>query len=109
MKILELDREKKEAQVSRRELLPDPWPRVPELYKAGGVYAGVVSGVETFPRRDANPVALLFVRLAEGVDLAAKLPPFGVLKRGDRVSVRVTGIDPERRRMYGRIVGRHGA
>lgn len=105
VKITAMDPEKKEVTVSRRLLLPDPWPRVPDLYKVGGVYAGTVSGVDTFAREGGNPVALVFVRLAEGVDLAAPLPPFAVFRRGDRVNVRVTRIDAERRRMGGRIVG----
>lgn len=104
VKILSLDPEKKEARVSLRQTLPDPWPKVPDFYKVDGVYAGEVTGAGTFSGRDGKQAALVFVRLSEGVDVAAPLPRFALLKKGDRVKVRVTRIDAERRRMYGRLV-----
>jgi ribosomal protein S1 len=104
VKILELDPAKKEARVSRKALLPDPWEKVSELIRVGGVYAGKVTRVATGADKEGRPRVYCFVRLPNGLDLTAPMPPFGRVEKGSRVNVKVVGIDPQHRRMWGRIL-----
>lgn len=95
VKIIKKDEEKKRVRASLKELLPDPWPSVPERFKVGNSYVGRVSGVVEYG---------VYVNLSPGVDVLSRHMPFVRVRKGDRVTVRINRIDTEKRRIRGTII-----
>lgn len=95
VKVLGIDKEKKEVRVSAKALLPNPWESVKERYKRNGEYVGTVSGVRDYG---------IFVNLEEGVDSLASHLKFQNVQKGDKVLVRVNQIDEENQQIRCRVV-----
>lgn len=95
VKVLGIDKEKKEVRVSAKALLPNPWETVKERYKRNGEYVGTVSGVRDYG---------IFVNLEEGVDSLASHLKFQNVQKGDKVLVRVNQIDEENQQIRCRVV-----
>ncbi|MGB9804981.1 S1 RNA-binding domain-containing protein, partial [Desulfofundulus sp.] len=95
--VLSVDREKERVTVSRRALLPDPWPGIEERYKVGDEIAGRVTGVEKYG---------IFVNLEPGIDALTPHMVRGYPMVGDYLYVRITGIDPEKRHIRARVIRR---
>jgi small subunit ribosomal protein S1 len=95
--VLNVDREKERVGLSRKRLLPDPWPLVTEGLRQGDVIEGTVSSIAKFGA---------FVSVGEGVDglvHVSEMPngseTLSALEQGARVQVRVLKLDPWKRRI----------
>jgi small subunit ribosomal protein S1 len=97
--VLSVDRERQRIALSLKHLQPDPWSLAEERYKAGQLIEGTITNVVSFGA---------FVRVEEGLEglihiseLAEGnfLHPRNVVKEGDRVTVRILGIDSARHRL----------
>ncbi|MEZ5344443.1 MAG: 30S ribosomal protein S1 [Pyrinomonadaceae bacterium] len=100
VKILKLDREKEKVSLGYKQLLPDPWSTVTELYPVESRIKGEISSVTEYGA---------FVELEPGVEGLVHVSEMSWAKRmkhpkhfvnkGDEVEVQVLGIDPEERRI----------
>lgn len=96
VKIKQIDREKKQVRVSRKELLEDPWNRVREKFGVDNFYSGVITNV-------VQEIGV-FIKLAPGVEALSwfpapkKMPRDGVLV-GKTCSVRIKNVNPDKRRI----------
>lgn len=94
VKILEIDKENQKVKVSRKALLPNPFPDCLNRYKKGSEYIGTVSGVREYG---------VFVNLEPGVDSLARHLKYENVKKGDKVLVRILDIEPEKEHISVRI------
>ncbi len=100
VKILKLDKDKEKVSLGYKQLLPDPWSTVTELYPVNSKISGRVSSVTEYGA---------FVELEPGVEGLVHVTemswskrlkhPKNLVKKGDEVEVQVLGIDPEERRI----------
>lgn len=100
VKILKLDREKEKVSLGYKQLLPDPWSTVTELYPVESKIKGEISSVTEYGA---------FVELEPGVEGLVHVSEMSWAKRmkhpkhfvnkGDKVEVQVLGIDPDERRI----------
>jgi len=95
--VLRVDRKRGRIGLSRKRLLPDPWPAVTQGLHTGQCVEGVVGGVAEFG---------VFVDLGEGVEglVHASQIPDGDdghlgLERGNPITVRVLAVDRRQRRV----------
>ncbi|GLY12720.1 S1 RNA-binding domain-containing protein [Pseudobacillus badius] len=95
VKVLSIDPEKKEVQVSPKALQKNPWETAKTRYKVHSEYVGTVSGVRDFG---------VFVNLEPGVDSLASHLKYQSLQKGDRVLVRIYRIDYEKEQIQAKIV-----
>ncbi len=95
-----VDKENRRLSLSLKQVAPDPWETVEERYPVGKVVEGVITRV--YPDR-----ALL--ELEEGVEGVLRAEdlswnrkvrhPGDLFQRGDKVEVKVLGVDVERRKV----------
>lgn len=99
VKVVSLDRERMRIGLSLKQMQPEPWSHIEELYTEGQLVEGVVTRVVEFGA---------FVRLPEGIEglvhvseLADIEPerPQDLVNEGDLLLLRVIRIEPERRRI----------
>ena len=100
VKVLKLDREKEKVSLGYKQLLPDPWSTVTELYPVETKVKGKISSVTEYGA---------FVELEPGVEGLVHISEMSWAKRmkhpkhfvnkGDEVEVQVLGIDPDERRI----------
>jgi small subunit ribosomal protein S1 len=100
IKILRLDREKEKVSLGYKQLIPDPWATVAEIYPIGSRLKGRVSSVADYGA---------FVELEPGVEGLVHISemswskrvkhPKNLVNTGDEVEVQVLGIDPQDRRI----------
>lgn len=100
VKVLKLDREKEKVSLGFKQLLPDPWATVEELYPIGSRIEGKVSSVTDYGA---------FVELEPGVEGLIHISemswskrvkhPKNVVRKNDKVEVQVLDIDPDERRI----------
>lgn len=95
VKVMEVDKENKKVVLSAKALKPNPYPDCTKRYAKGGEYVGKVTGVEDYG---------IFVNLEPGVDALVRHMKFERLRKGDRVILRVYEVDPQKERIYGKIV-----
>jgi small subunit ribosomal protein S1 len=95
--VLSIDRERDRIGLSRKRLLPDPWPVVTENLYEGDVISGTVTNTVDFGA---------FVEVGQGVEGLVHISqiPGGenalrALSRGEEVQVRVLRVDPWKRRI----------
>jgi small subunit ribosomal protein S1 len=95
--VLKVDRQRERISLSRKRLLPDPWPRAAERLHVGQVIEGVVTNVAGFG---------IFVDLGEGVEglvHASEIPDgetgSASFKSGSPITVRVLRINRWQRRI----------
>lgn len=97
--ILELDQDKRRIALSLRHTQPDPWEVVLENYEIGQVVEGNISNVVDFGAfvvlDDGIEGLLHITEMADG----SLEEPYSYVKRGDRVQMTVTMIEPERKRI----------
>lgn len=94
VKVLRIDKDNKQVEVSFKQAVPSPWPDCAMRYVKGGIYSGIVSGIS-----DKG----VFVNLEPGVDIFVHHPKFTRVKKGDKVRVLVHRVDVEKQRIYGNI------
>ena len=100
VKVLKLDREKEKVSLGYKQLLPDPWSTVAEVYHVNAILKGKVSSVAEYG---------VFVELEPGVEGLVHISeiswakraqnPKRMFKRGDEVDVQVLGVDTEDKRI----------
>jgi small subunit ribosomal protein S1 len=89
--VLKVDRQRERVSLSRKRLLPDPWPRVTEGLQVGQVVEGKVTNVAGFG---------IFVDLGEGVEglvHTSEIPggdaDWASLEPGSPIKVRVLNVN----------------
>ncbi|MEP6945686.1 MAG: S1 RNA-binding domain-containing protein [Acidobacteriota bacterium] len=100
VKVLKLDREKEKISLGYKQLLPDPWSTVIEVYPVNSKMTGKVSSVTDYG---------VFVELEAGVEGLVHVSeiswsrraqsPKRLFNRGDEVEVQVLGVDTVERRI----------
>lgn len=96
-KIISFNRKKQIVELSRKELLEDPWENVHLHYGVGNFHTGVITNVV--------PFVGIFIRLRAGIETMAWFPkrmPEGNLV-GKTVGVYIQSIKKEERRIKSRI------
>jgi small subunit ribosomal protein S1 len=100
VKVLKLDREKGKIGLGYKQLLPDPWSVVPEIYPVGSNVKGTISSVAdygAFVELEPNVEGL--VHVSEMSWSKRGKAPKQLVNPGDEVEVRVLGIDMHDRRI----------
>ncbi len=97
VKITDLDQENKKVTVSRKVLLPDPWPHIENNYRVGDETLGQVTGVVNWG---------IFVNIAPGIDALTNQSSFDPVAKGDWLLIRLTKIDSKKREISARIVSK---
>lgn len=96
---IDIEQEKPKISLGIKQLVPDPWSRIPSQYGVGTVVKGKILKVLDFGA---------FIELEEGVDGLVHISeisddhiedPKTVLNPGDEVDVAVIGLDSEERRI----------
>lgn len=100
VKVLKLDREKEKVSLGYKQLLPDPWSTVVEVYPVDSKLKGKVSSVTDYG---------VFVELEPGVEGLVHVSevswskrsksPKRIFKNGEEVDVQVLGVDTDERRI----------
>lgn len=100
VKVLKLDREKEKISLGYKQLLPDPWSTVIEVYPVNSKVTGKVSSVTEYG---------VFVELEPGVEGLVHVSeiswskrsqsPKRLFKKGDEVEVQVLGVDTVEKRI----------
>lgn len=100
VKVLKLDREKDKISLGYKQLLPDPWSTVVEVYTVNSRITGKVSSVTDYG---------IFVELEAGVEGLVHVSEISWSKRsanpkrlfhkGDDVEVQVLGVDTDEKRI----------
>lgn len=100
VKVLKLDREKEKISLGYKQLLPDPWSTVVEMYPVNSKINGKVSSVTEYG---------IFVELEPGVEGLVHVSeiswskrsanPKRMFNKGDEVEVQVLGVDTEDKRI----------
>ena len=100
VKVLKLDREKEKISLGYKQLLPDPWSTVVEVYPVSSKITGRVSSVTEYG---------IFVELEPGVEGLVHVSeiswskrsanPKRMFHRGDDVEVQVLGVDTDEKRI----------
>ncbi len=97
--VLSLDHERNRIALSRKRLLSDPWDDATERYHEGQLVGGMVTNVVDFGA---------FVALDDGLEGLLHLSemgdgslsePHSYVKKGDRLSLRISHLEPEKRRV----------
>ncbi len=100
VKLLKLDREKDKISLGYKQLLPDPWSTVIEVYPANSKVTGTVSSVTDYG---------VFVELEPGVEGLVHVSeiswsrraqtPKRIFHKGQQVEVQILGIDTVEKRI----------
>ncbi len=100
VKVLKLDREREKISLGYKQLLPDPWSTVVEMYSVNSKINGKVSSVTEYG---------IFVELEPGVEGLVHVSeiswskrsanPKRMFNKGDEVEVQVLGVDTEEKRI----------
>lgn len=97
--VLSLDRETNRIALSRKRLLNDPWETAATKYHEGQLVEGVVTNVVDFGAFVALDDGLEgLLHLSEMGDGSLK-EPHSYVKKGDRLSLRISHLEPEKRRV----------
>lgn len=97
--VLNLDRESNRIALSRKRLLRDPWEDAAERYHEGQLVEGTVTNVVDFGAFVALDNGLEgLLHLSEMGDGSLK-EPHSYVKKGDRLSLRISHLEPEKRRV----------
>jgi len=97
--VLNLDRDANRIALSRKRLLNDPWEHAAERYHEGQLVEGTVTNVVDFGAFVALDDGLEgLLHLSEMGDGSLK-EPHSYVKKGDRLSLRISHLEPEKRRV----------
>lgn len=97
--VLNLDRSNNRIALSRKRLLNDPWEDAAARYHEGQLVEGVVTNVVDFGAFVALDDGLEgLLHLSEMGDGSLK-EPHSYVKKGDRLSLRISHLEPEKRRV----------
>jgi small subunit ribosomal protein S1 len=97
--VLNLDRESNRIALSRKRLLNDPWEDADQRYHEGQLVEGSVTNVVDFGAFIALDNGLEgLLHLSEMGDGSLK-EPYSYVKKSDRLSLRISHLEPEKRRV----------
>lgn len=99
VQVISIDEERKRIGLSMKQLRPEPWEVIDEWYQVGDLAQGTVTKLTSFgafARIDGGLEGL--IHISELADRAINHPG-EVVQSGDKVTVRVIRIEPERRRI----------
>lgn len=97
--VLSLDRDTNRIALSRKRLLPDPWSDAMNRYHEGQQVEGNVTNVVDFGAFIALDDGLEgLLHLTEMGDGALK-EPYSYIKKGDRLQLRISRLEPDKRRV----------
>ncbi len=97
--VLNLDRDSNRIALSRKRLLSDPWESADKRYHEGQLVEGMVTNVVDFGAFIALDDGLEgLLHLSEMGDGSLK-EPYSYVKKGDRLSLRISHLEPEKRRV----------
>jgi len=97
--VLNLDRQSNRIALSRKRLLRDPWEDASSRYHEGQLIEGTVTNVVDFGAFVALDNGLEgLLHLSEMGDGSLK-EPHSYVQKGDRLSLRISHLEPERRRV----------
>jgi len=97
--VLNLDRDSNRIALSRKRLLRDPWEDAAERYHEGQLVEGSVTNVVDFGAFVALDNGLEgLLHLSEMGDGSLK-EPHSYVQKGDRLSLRISHLEPEKRRV----------
>ncbi len=98
--VLSVDKENEKISLGIKQMEPDPWLTIDEKYPVGKVVTGIVRNLTAFGA---------FVELEEGIDGLIHISdmswtrriqhPSEVMKKGDKIDVKIIKIDHENRRI----------
>lgn len=90
VRVTKVDKKKKEVEVSIKASKPNPWDNVSDHFSEQAEYVGKVSGIAEFGT---------YIELREGIAGLAQHLRHEVLKKGDKVLVRILKIRPKEQRI----------
>lgn len=97
--VLNLDRDTNRIALSRKRLLSDPWDDAQTRYHEGQLVEGTVTNVVDFGAFVALDDGLEgLLHLSEMGDGSLK-EPYSYVQKGDRMSLRISHLEPEKRRV----------
>lgn len=100
VKVLKLDREKDKVALGYKQLIPDPWSTVMELYPISAKIKGRVSSVTDYGAFiELEPGVEGLVHVSEMSWSKRSASPKKLVNFGDEVEVQVLGIDTDDRRI----------
>ena len=99
--VLSIDREERKISLGVKQLEPDPWDKIEEIYMVGTVHKGTISNLTQFGA---------FVELTEEIDGLIHVSdlswtktvrhPKEIVEKGQKVEIRVLELSREDRRIY---------
>jgi small subunit ribosomal protein S1 len=100
VKVLKIDREKGKVSLGLKQLVPDPWSSVIEIYPVGSKIEGKVSSVTDYGAFvELEPGVEGLVHVSEMSWSKRSKSPKTIVKTGDVVEVQVLGVDSADRRI----------
>ena len=100
VKVLKLDREKEKVALGYKQLIPDPWSTVIELYPINAKIKGRVSSVTDYGAFiELEPGVEGLVHVSEMSWSKRSASPKKLVRSGDEVEVQVLGVDTDERRI----------
>ncbi len=100
VKVLKLDREREKVSLGYKQLVPDPWATVGEIYPIGSRIKGKVSSVTEYGAFvELEPGVEGLVHVSEMSWSRRTKSPRNLVQAGDEIEVQVLGIDTGDRRI----------
>ena len=100
VKVLKLDKEKEKVSLGYKQLIPDPWSSVVEIYQVGARIKGKISSVTEYGAFiELEPGVEGLVHVSEMSWSKRSKSPKQMFKPGEEVEVQVLGVDTEDRRI----------
>ena len=100
VKVLKLDREKEKVALGFKQLIPDPWSTVMEIYPINAKLKGRVSSVTDYGAFiELEPGVEGLVHVSEMSWSKRSQSPKKLVRSGDEVEVQVLGVDTDDRRI----------
>jgi small subunit ribosomal protein S1 len=100
VKVLKLDKEKEKVSLGYKQLVPDPWSSVVEIYPVGAKITGKISSVAEYGAFiELEPGVEGLVHVSEMSWSKRSKSPKQMFKPGEEVEVQVLGVDTEDRRI----------
>ena len=100
VKVLKLDREKEKVALGYKQLIPDPWSTVIEIYPINAKIKGRISSVTDYGAFvELEPGVEGLVHVSEMSWSKRSASPKKLVRAGDEVEVQVLGVDTVERRI----------
>jgi predicted RNA-binding protein with RPS1 domain len=97
--VLNVDQERRRIALSLKKLQPDPWTMVDDHYREGQLVEGRVTRVVDFGAFVALDLGLEGLLHANEMIGTPELSPADIVKSGDKLPIKIIGIDSRRRRL----------